>query len=177
MLNDLKLELYWNDIPTNKEDALTYPELVTLWGVNERSVRSILHQLSSFDNGDNYILIRSGQNRGFYKTDDPDTLTAYRKECLNKGKSIFVPITKINRVLAADGSQFSLENNLRLRREMAGLKQAEVSERLRIYDLGIDNALLSKMENGVCLPTPYQLIILAQLYGCDPEQLVKTDLF
>lgn len=173
--SEFKLELFWHDLPTEKENALSYAELTELWGTGERGVRMILHELSSFDNGDNYILIRSSSGKGFYKTDDPETLEAFRRECLNKGKSLFAPVRKINRVLAANGEQFSIENNLRVRREMAGLKQTEVCARLSAYDFGIDCAMLSKMENGVCLPTPYQLLQIAKIYGCAPAELVRTE--
>lgn len=176
MLDNLKLDLFWNDIPTEKENAVTYAELMTIWDMTERGVRSVLHDLSRFDNGDNYVLIRSGGTKGFYKTDDEETIKAFKRECMNKGKSIFAPVKKINRVLSARGDQFNFENNLRLRREMAGLKQKEVCERLSAYGFAIDNALLSKMENGVCLPTPYQISKLAEIYGCDTEQLLKTEL-
>lgn len=173
----LKLEAYWHDIPTTRAEAVTYPILKMWWGTNEREVRRILHELSSFDNGDDYVLIRSGKSRGFYKTDDAETIKAYKTECLNKGRSVFAPIKKINRILKANTEQYSLVNNLRVVRESLKMKQITVVENMQKYDSGFDVPMLSKMENGVCLPTPFQLLKLSEIYGCAPDELVKTDLY
>ena len=84
---------------------------------------------------------------------------------------------KINRILNSDFSQYELENNMRLIREEKGLKQAEVCVAMQQYDRAIDKAMLSKMENGICLPTPYQLNLFAQIYGCKPSELINANLF
>lgn len=95
---------YWDCIPTNKENAISYGRLCSLWNCDKRRVRSILHNLSMYDE-DDYILIRSSQNKGFYKTLDRPEIIAYRQECLNRGKRTFAPIKKINRVLADEEGQ------------------------------------------------------------------------
>lgn len=178
MLNDCKLALYWSELPTGKENAITYADLCVMWDTSERKVRAILHELSLFDNGDNYILIRSSSGKGFYKTDDETEIQAYKRECLNKGRSVFAPVKKINRVLTAkDNKQFSLENNLRVVRESKGIKQKDVCKEMRKADKAFDNSLLSKMENGVCLPTFMQLSKLAEIYGVEPLELVNADLY
>ena len=152
-----KLELFWADIPVGKENAATYPELVLLWGRKERDVRQILHELSLFDNGDDYILIRSAKKGGgFYRTDNADDIKAYREECLAKGRSNFAPVKKINRVLNNNSEQISMVNNLRARREEAGLKQSEVCASMKHFDSAFDVPLLSKMENDICMPTLLQ---------------------
>jgi hypothetical protein len=165
-----ELELYWSSIPIGKDYALTYTELCISWNCNERRARSILHDLSLYDSGDDFILIRSSKSKGFYRTDDKDEMKAYKRECLAKGRSIFAPIKKINRVLAEDGMQFSLSNNLRVIRERCGLTQTEVC--MKVNDIGLDKFLLSKMENNICLPTDYQLHRLAQIYGCTANELI-----
>lgn len=139
---------------------------------NERAVRQILHDLSAYDNGDDLILIRTGGGKGFYRTDDKTAIEAFRRECLNKGKSIFAPVKKINRVLSIDGAQLDIENNLRSVREAKGMTQAEVCRELQIYSCYIDKSLLSKMENSVCLPMPGQLATLAMIYGVSPDELI-----
>ncbi len=175
---ELKLENYWNDLPTNRADAASYDDLRMWWGLpNDRDVRHILHELSRFDNGDDFVLIRSGKCKGFYKTDDKDEIKAYKQECLNKGRSVFAPVRKINRILHANDTQFSLENNLRVIREERQLTQSTVVEYMRAFDEHFDTPMLSKMENGFCLPTPYQLARLSELYGCDPSSLIAVDLF
>lgn len=102
-------EEYWKQLPIGKENAYTYNELCKMWKCSERTARSILHELSSYDNGDNLILIRSSKSKGFYLTDDTDEIESYRKECLNKGRSIFAPIKKCNRVLAIDDTQLVMD--------------------------------------------------------------------
>lgn len=176
-MDESKLELYWHDIPTNKNDAVTYQLLKMWWGTSEREVRKILHYLSAYDNGDNYVLIRSGKSKGFYKTDDAETIKAYKAECLRKGRSVFAPIKKINRILTANRTQYSMANNLRVVREEKGLTQSYVCEYMKTFDEAFDAPMLSKMENGVCLPTYRQAALLAELYNCDIKDLINYDMF
>lgn len=109
MTVSIDLEMYWHQIPIGKENAITYEELQVLWKTSERNVRKILSELSYYDNGDQLILIRSGRTKGFYRTDDIEEIERYRKECLNKGRSIFAPVRKCNRVLAIDDSQLVMD--------------------------------------------------------------------
>ena len=172
-----KFELFWNDIPTTRSEAVTYADLQMWWGMNEREVRRALHELSSYDNGDNYVLIRSGSCKGFYKTDDEHEIRAYKRECLNKGRSVFAPIKKINRILKENTTQYSMVNNLRVMREQLKLKQWQVCAFMKYFDESFSEPMLSKMENGVCLPTPYQLLKLSELYDCEPTDLVRVDFY
>lgn len=176
-MNESRFEFYWNDIPTVKEEAVTYEELTMWWGESHRQVRKILQQLSAYDNGDDYVLIRSGKGKGFYKTHDKDEIEAYKKECLHKGRSVFAPIKKINRVLSANTEQFSMANNLRVIREQLGIKQMKVCNYMERFDKNFDIPLLSKMENGICMPTPFQLAQLARFYCCEPNDLINADLY
>lgn len=173
-MKDKSLAMYWNAIPVGRENALTYTDLRIRWNVNERRARAILHELSLYDSGDDFILIRSGRNKGFYRTDNTEEMTAYKRECLAKGRSIFAPIKKINRVLNANDEQYSLSNNLRVIRERCGLTQAEVCE--KVNDIGLDKFLLSKMENNICFPTDYQLRRLAEIYGCTAHELIDMSI-
>lgn len=176
-MNESKLELYWHDIPISKKEAVPYNILQMWWNVNQREVRRILHALSGYDNGDDYVLIRSGKSKGFYKTDDKNEIEAFKRECLNKGRSVFAPVKKINRILSANNNQYSMTNNLRVIREDRQLKQSTVCEFMRAFDDAFDVPMLSKMENGVCLPTPFQLVKLSEIYGCNPTDLVNADMY
>lgn len=176
-VNVTDTEKLWNDIPVGRENALTYEDLCGIWQCDPRKARAILHDLSLYDNGDDYILIRSSAGKGFYKTDNADEIQAYKRECLNKGRSVFAPVKKINRVLNANAEQFSTTNNLRVIRESRGLKQADVCKRMKKYDRAFDKSLLSKMENGVCLPTAAQLLELARIYACEPFDLIPGELY
>lgn len=170
------LELYWSEIPVGKANAVDYPHLCEMWDKKEREARKILHDLSLYDNGDDFVLIRSGRSKGFYKTDDRNEIEAYRKECLSKGRSIFAPVKKCNRILKAEAKQYEFFNNLRGVRIEKGLSQPEVCRQMREIDIHFDPPMLSKMENGVCLPTPVQLSKLAQIYGVEPFELVRVEL-
>ena len=170
------LDLYWAELPTGKENAVDYPTLCAMWSKNERAVREILHDLSYYDNGDDFVLIRSSKSKGFYKTDDKAEIVAYRKECLSKGKSIFAPVKKCNRILKTESKQFEFFNNLRAVRMAKGMKQSEVCRLMKEVDRDFDAPLLSKMENGVCLPTYFQLAKLAEIYGVEPSDLVRAEI-
>lgn len=172
-----QLQAYWEDIPVGAENAYRYSTLCVIWQMSERQVRKTLQELSGFDSGDNYILIRSGSKRGFFKTDDPAEIEAYRKECLVKGRSIFAPIRKINRVLAANGEQYAFDNNLRVYRESHNMTQQAVCDLMRETDPAFDKPMLSRMENGLCLPTPRQLMTLASIYACAPSDLIDVNLY
>lgn len=108
----IDFDLFWSQIPIGKENAIDYTALCNMWDCSERTARLILHELSSFDNGDDYILIRSGKNKGFYRTDNQEEIEMYRREVLNKGRSMFVPIKKCNRILRKDGTQLALDLGL-----------------------------------------------------------------
>lgn len=175
-MKKLQLELYWSEIPVGKENAVTYDDLIDMWDVCERQCRDILHRLSHYDNGDNYILVRSAKGKGFYRTDDEKTIKAYMRECLNRGRNTFAPLKKIRRVLNVDESQLSFYNNLRAYRIASELSQDEVCKQMREVDKYFDAPLLSKMENGICLPTHIQLSALAGIYCCFPEDLISTEI-
>lgn len=172
-----KLEFFYNDIPIGAENAISYDELCARWKKDKREVRRILHDLSLYDNLDDFVLIRSGQGKGFYKTNDENTLLAYKKECLQKGRSNFAPIKKINRILKgnAQALQESVFNNLKAVRVERGLSQTEVCFRLRQCGIAVDAPALSKLENGAFLPTPYILSKLAEIYGVEPFELVAVE--
>lgn len=106
MTSEEKLEKYWTSIPIGKAHAVDYAYLMTAWKTGEREVRKILQNLSAWDNGDNLILIRSAKaGGGFYRTALVSDIKQFRSECLNKGKSIFAPVTKMNRVLMKAGER------------------------------------------------------------------------
>lgn len=172
------IERYWRDIPVGRENAISYDGLCRMWDCGARAARSILHELSLYDSGDDYILIRSSSGRGFYKTDDTDEIAAFKRECLSKGRSVFAPIKKINRVLSSQGAiQYTFENNMRVIREGLGMTQRAVCVAMKKYDSSFNVPLLSKMENGQCMPTPMQRFLLSQIYACEPSALVNEDLY
>lgn len=168
---------YWEQIPKGKENAVEYDYLCILWGEDKRAVRRILHELSLFDNGDDYILIRSGKCRGFYRTDDIDEMREYKKECLSKGRSIFAPVKKINRVMNDNTVQMNFFNNLKPIRIQRGLTQNSVCEKMRYRFPWFDCPLLSKIENGQCLPTPAMVIELSLILDVEPSDIFDEDLF
>lgn len=175
-MTEFDLERLWCDIPIGSENAIGYNAIMQLWGKDARKVRHLLQNLSAYDNGDNYILIRSSHNHGgFYRTDKAQDIERYRRECLNKGRSLFAPLKKINRVIRTDAMLFTVDNNLRAVREEKKLTQAEVCRRMRKIDANFDAPLLSRMENGYCIPTPFQLVALAEIYETSTNMLCDID--
>ena len=53
-------------------------------------------------------------------------------------------------------------NNLKAAREEMGLKQAELAALVQSVDSRIDVGMISRFENGVCLPTPIVARALAR---------------
>lgn len=100
---------YWEFIPIGKQNRMTYRELSVAWGINKRSVRLVLHRLSEYDNGDGFVLIRSSKLRGFYRTDDPAEIEAYRREVVSRATKTFAPLRKINRVLGENEGQMAIK--------------------------------------------------------------------
>lgn len=176
-MKEFNKELYWNEIPIGRQNAISYVELEALWGISERKVRDVLHQLTIYDNGDDYVLIRSSRGKGFYRTSEKEIIEKYKQECLRKGKSLFAPVAKINRILNKDTVQLEFENNLRVYREAKGLAQSEVCKQIKQRDVSFDKTMLSKMENNRCLPTPLQCKLLSEIYDCSPNELINTDFY
>ena len=164
----MNIEKLWNSIPTTKEKAVSYFDLQIMWEMNLREVRRTLQKLSTGDNGDDYVLIRSGTVNGFYKTDDKVIIERYRKEVLAKGRSLFAPVKKCNRILR-DTPQLEVWNNLKAVRLAKNMKQTDVCKEIP----GIDVGLLSRYENGLCIPTPSQVKDLSKVYGVPPSELYR----
>lgn len=104
-----ELEYYWQSIPVGKENRVSYNDLSLRWGMNKRMVRHVLHRLSSIDNGDQMILIRSSSLNGFYRTDDRDEIRRYRQEVYNRARRTFAPFKKINRILDNNENQLIID--------------------------------------------------------------------
>ena len=100
---------HWASLPIGRENAITYSDLMDLWGMSKRGVRYRLHQLSQQDNGDGLVLIRSSSHKGFYRTDNKAEIEAYKRETLNRARHTFAPIRKINRILEQDETQLVID--------------------------------------------------------------------
>lgn len=87
----MKTEEYRKLIPIGAENAATYSELSLWWGVSERQVRQILHDLSIVLPPDGYVIIRSSRGKGFYRTKDIPQINRYRKEIINRANNTLIP--------------------------------------------------------------------------------------
>lgn len=172
ILNYDDLAFYWGCLPIGKENAVGYDWLCSIWNADKRTVRAILHDLSVFDNGDDYVLIRSSSGVGFYRTSDPEEIEAYRREVKNRGRRVFQALKKADRVLGTNSVQMSVENNIRQYREEAKMKQSDLCRELKMAGLRIAPPELSKIENGVFLPTPRLVDEIARILGCKSRELV-----
>ena len=61
-----------------------------------------------------------------------------------------------------------MENNLRLLRKQRGLSQIALQ-----METGIEQALLSKFENGIRIPPTETLMVLANYYGVSIDYILK----
>jgi transcriptional regulator with XRE-family HTH domain len=57
---------------------------------------------------------------------------------------------------------------VKLARVARGIPQHEIAKLLRV-----SRPIVSHIENGVWNPSPSQLAVLAQFFGCRPESLLK----
>lgn len=61
-----------------------------------------------------------------------------------------------------------MENNLKLLRKQRGLSQIALQ-----METGIEQALLSKFENGIRIPPTETLMVLADYYGVSIDYILK----
>lgn len=95
----MKAEDYRPLIPIGAENAATYMELSLWWGVSQRTVRRILHELSSVKPPDGYVIIRSSRGKGFYRTKDFPQIKRYQREIVNRAHNTLVPAYVIDQYL------------------------------------------------------------------------------
>lgn len=163
---------HYESIPIGKENAISKYELSKLWGVDQRYVRTIIQRLRQHDNGDDYVIISTAHAAGYYRSNNRNEIAMFKRETTKRGKNTFRPLRKVNRILGVDEQQISFTNNLKIARMEARLKGDEVIRELRKLDKRFDKSLLSKIENGLCMPTPEQLQIMSKLYQKSIEELI-----
>ena len=66
-------------------------------------------------------------------------------------------------------------NRLKERREAVGLLQADVSRELKAVEPRVDISMVSRYEQGVCLPTKAQLVELEKILGVDRTKLYEIE--
>lgn len=98
-MKQAELLYLWETLPIGRENAISYGELCAMWNVGRRTARRYMQLLSEMDNGDEFVLIRSGNARGFYRSNDAEEIKAYKFEMLHKGRSIIAAVRKCERVL------------------------------------------------------------------------------
>lgn len=165
---------YYESIPIGRENAISKYDLMNQWGMNERRVRVMVGKLRCQDNGDDMVIVSTSKHSGYYRTNDRDEIKQFKIEMSNRAKHTFRPLRKVNRILGVGEEQVSFNNNLKIARMNAGLKSVEVVELLKQLDHRFDKSLLSKIENGVCMPTPDQLSVLSTTYGKPIHELIGT---
>lgn len=95
----MRTEEYRPLIPVGAENAATYRELSAWWGVNQRTVRRILHKLSIVEPPDGFVIIRSSNSRGFYRTNDEAEIRSYQREIVRRATNTLMPAYAIDRHL------------------------------------------------------------------------------
>lgn len=89
------------DIPIGAENAITRAELARKWGVNDRLARRRIAALRAEDNGDEYVIVSHSRGgvRGYYRTNDTETIKRYVNEVHSRARNTFLPLRKARRVL------------------------------------------------------------------------------
>ena len=89
------------DIPIGAENAITRAELARKWGVSDREARRIVAALRADDNGDGYVIVSHSRGgvRGYYRTNDTETIQRYTNEVHRRAVNTFLPLRKARRVL------------------------------------------------------------------------------
>lgn len=170
---------YYNDIPIGKDNAVTRGELARKWNMSERYVRRTIAELRAQDNGDNYIIVSYSSGNGFYRTDDLEEIAAYKAETMNRARHTFIPLKKINRVLAdyeADDQCVIGFNNIKAARIAAGFQAKDIIAEINKVDPTFNKVLMSNIENNKCLPTAQQLKIIADLLNTSPAELAGLEI-
>lgn len=162
----------YESIPIGKENAILRETLCQLWGKEPRSVRRIIEDLRNTDNGDDYVIVSTANKAGYFRSKDRSDIASFKAEVTRRGKHTFKPLRKVNRILGIHDSQSSLTNQLKMARHEAKISADEVVAELKKLDQRFDGSLLSKIENGLCLPTVEQLESISKLYNKPMDQLI-----
>ena len=163
---------YYESIPLGKENAISKFALAQLWNTSVREARRKVMLLRMEDNGDDFVIVSTSKSAGYYRSDNRDDIRSFKEEMSNRAKHTFRPIRKASRILGVDEQQYSFTNNLKMCRLEARLWGDTVVLELRKLDPRFDKSILSRIENGLCMPTPIQLQVLSRLYHKSIEELV-----
>ena len=163
---------YYESIPIGKENAVLRSQLGVLWNMDERQVRFTIAKLRSEDNGDDFVIISTANKAGYYRSDDRSVISNFKQEVSRRARHTFIPLKKVNRILNIHQNQASMTNSLKMARLDANLKGSDVIKELKKLDRRFDKSLLSKIENGLCLPTPDQVRVLTKLYNKPINDLI-----
>lgn len=91
------------DIPIGAENAITRQELARKWHVDDRSARRYIEKLRAQDNGDRFVIVSHSNGRGYYRTDDPESIRHFFNETMNRACNTFKPLKKVRRILKGVG--------------------------------------------------------------------------
>jgi len=163
---------YYESIPIGRQNAVSRLELSILWNVSDRWVRRIIKDLRASDNGDDFVIVSTSHQSGYYRSNERDDIILFKEEVSKRAKHTFIPLRKVNRILGVHEEQASFTNNLKMARMEAKLKGDDVIPYFKKIDPRFDKSLLSKIENGLCMPNPNQLVIMSKLYNKTIEELI-----
>lgn len=163
---------YYESIPIGKDNPILRAELCILWKMSDRQVRNTVAKLRSQDNGDDFVIVSTSDNAGYYRSDDRLDINKFKQQTLKRGKRTFLPLKKVNRILNIHQNQTSINNVLKMARIEAQLTTDEVVKELCKVDVRFDKSLLSRIENGLCLPTLNQIAVLTTLYNQPINDLI-----
>lgn len=163
---------HYESIPIGKENAVLRNHLCVLWNMDAREVRRKVAKLRSQDNGDDFVIVSTSNQAGYYRSDNRSDIENFKQEVSRRARHTFIPLKKVNRILGTHQNQVSMTNTLKMARIEANLKGSDVINELKKIDRRFDKSLLSKIENGLCLPTADQVRVLTKLYNKPINDLI-----
>ena len=86
------------DIPFGRESAIARADLARLWNVSERDVRRVIARMRR-EHAPDAILSSTRRPAGFWRSKDPDEVSAFVREMERRARSTFQVLDGARRVL------------------------------------------------------------------------------
>lgn len=102
------LEEYARKIPIGRDNAVSRAELSARWGVPDRTVREIIHDIREAHNGEwdstpkairDFAVLSASRELpgGYWRSDDPDEIARYNREVESRAQEVLRTWQKVPR--------------------------------------------------------------------------------
>jgi hypothetical protein len=94
-------------IPYGKENAISRADLVTLTGLDDRTVRGAINRLRA----DGELILSSSHRAGYWRSDNPAEIESYLRECDSRCRTLAVTNRKMRqRLYEMTGQRYVVVN-------------------------------------------------------------------